>query len=177
MRLINKFLFFCCALFLCVNANAAAFFYTVTGTADNTNSTPLSGSGTSGSPFMMSSLRGATIAANSNPGSTITLPAGTYSLTIPGDVNDRQFVSFNPLIGDLNVNASGITIRGAGPASTIIQQTTGNDRIIVDNATSAANFTFTLDGVTITGGRETEANKNIGGAAIFTGGPTNITVF
>src|SRR5215813_10514006 len=172
----NKFLAFCSALFLCVNAGAAVF-YQVTGTADNTNSAPLGGSGTAGSPFLMSSLRGATIAANSNPGSTIILPAGTYSLTIPGDVNDRQFVSFNPLIGDLNVNASGITIRGAGPASTIIQQTTGNDRVLVDNATSAANFTFTLSGVTITGGRETETNKNIGGAAIFTGGPTNITVF
>jgi predicted outer membrane repeat protein len=173
----NKFLSFCSALFFCVNANAAAFFYSVTGTADNTDSVTHGGSGTAGTPFLMSSLRGATIAANSNPGSTIILPAGTYSLTIPGDVNDRQFVSFNPLIGDLNVNASGITIRGAGPATTIIQQTTGNDRIIVDNAASAANFTFTLDGVTITGGRETETNKNIGGAAIFVGGPTNTTVF
>ena len=38
--------------------------------------------GTVGAPFQMSSLRGAIIAANANAGAdTITLPAGTYTLT------------------------------------------------------------------------------------------------
>src|SRR6185436_14536096 len=98
-HLMNKFLAFCSALFFCVNADATAFFYTVTGTTDNTDSATHGGSGTAGSPFQMSSLRGATIAANANPGSTIILPAATYSLTIPGDANDRQFVSFDPTKG------------------------------------------------------------------------------
>src|SRR5690349_12328019 len=87
-----KAVFLLASLFLFAT-NAPAAFYTVTGTADNTDSVTHGGSGTAGSPFQMSSLRGATIAANSNPGSTIILPAGTYSLTIAGDANDRQFVS------------------------------------------------------------------------------------
>ncbi len=121
------------------------------------------------------SLRSAVIAANATTNATISLGAGTYQLTIPGDNNDRQFVSFDPTIGDLNVNASGTTIQGAGAASTTIQQTTGADRVIVVNATDAANVVFTLSGVTVTGGRETENGGNIGAGAIFTGGPSNTT--
>ena len=121
------------------------------------------------------SLRGAVLVANASPGSTITIPAGTYSLTIAGDANDRNFVSFNPLIGDLNANASGTTITGAGSGTTIIQQTTF-DRILVDNATGAAGFTFSLSGVKMSGGRYNESVfKNIGGAGMFLGGNTNTT--
>jgi hypothetical protein len=148
-------------------------FYTVTGTADNTDAVTHGGAGTQVSPFQMSSLRGATIAANSNPGSTIILPAGTYQLTIPGDANDRNFVSFDPTKGDLNVNVSGITIQGAGPASTTIQQNTGADRVLTDNGFSALNFTFTLTGVKVTGGRDTTNFQ--GGAGIFTGGKGGTT--
>ena len=170
----NKLLLLCVvALVLCGNADAA--FYTVTSTADNTDSATHGGSGTVGSPFQMSSLRGATIAANAIPGSTITLPAGTYQLTIAGDANDRNFVTFDPTKGDLNVNASGITIQGAGPASTFIQQTTGADRVLVDNASSTPFFNFTLTGVTMTGGRETETGLNLGGAGMFVGAISNIT--
>ena len=120
------------------------------------------------------SLRGAVLVANANPGSTITVPAGTFNLTIAGDANDRNFVSFNPLIGDLNVNASGTTINGAGSGSTTIQQTTF-DRVLVDNATGAAGFVFTISGLKAAGGRYTEVNLNIGGAGMFLGGNTNTT--
>lgn len=121
------------------------------------------------------SLRSAVIAANATTNATISLGIGTYGLSIPGDANDRQFVSFNPNIGDLNVNASGTVIQGVSATSTTIQQTTGADRVIVVNATGAPNITFTLSGVTIAGGRETETGKNIGGGAMFTGGPNNQT--
>ena len=57
------------------------------------------------------SLRSAVIAANATTNATISLGIGTYGLSIPGDANDRQFVSFNPNIGDLNVNASGTIIQ------------------------------------------------------------------
>src|ERR1041384_6419594 len=67
----------------------AAFYYIVNYTgggnnpfADSTDSSTHGGTGTAASPFVMASLRGAVSAANANPGSTITLPAGTYTLTI-----------------------------------------------------------------------------------------------
>jgi len=164
----------CLVAAMMLSWTAEAAFYTVTGTADSTDSATHGGSGTAGSPFQMSSLRGATIAANANPGSTITLPAGTYQLTIAGDANDRNFVSFDPTKGDLNVNASGTTIQGAGPASTIIQQTTA-DRVLVDNASSTPFFTFTMTGVKMAGGRETETGLNLGGAGMFVGAISNVT--
>jgi hypothetical protein len=148
-------------------------FYTVTGTADNTDSAVHGGAGTQLSPFQMSSLRGATIAANSFPGSTITLPAGTYQLTIAGDANDRGFVSFDPTKGDLNLNDSGVTIQGAGAASTTIQQNTGADRIITVNGNSLVGFVFTLSGVKMTGGRDTTTFE--GGAGLFSGGKDGTT--
>src|ERR1051325_9972957 len=64
------------------------------------------------------SLREAISAANANPGAdTITLPAGTYTLTLAnaGGANED-----NDATGDLDVNGS-LTINGAGSASTIIQ--------------------------------------------------------
>ena len=152
---------------------AGAVFYTVTGTADNTDSATHGGSGTAGSPFQMSSLRGATIAANANPGSTIILPAGTYQLTIPGDANDRNFVSFDATKGDLDISGSGTTIQGAGPSLTTIQQTTGADRILTDNPSSVIGFTFTMTGIKLTGGRD--ATTFEGGGAIFVGGQNNLT--
>ena len=57
-------------------------FYTVTGTADSTDSAIHGGAGTVGSPFQMASLRGAIIATNGDAGSTITLPAATYTLAL-----------------------------------------------------------------------------------------------
>lgn len=152
---------------------ATAFFYTVTGTTDNTDSATHGGSGTAGSPLLMSSLRGATIAANANPGSTIILPAGTYSLTIAGDANDRNFVSFDATKGDLDISGSGTTIQGAGPSLTTIQQTTGADRILTDNPNSVIGFTFTMTGIKLTGGRD--ATTFEGGGAIFVGGQNNLT--
>lgn len=152
---------------------ATSFFYTVTGTTDNTDSATHGGSGTAGSPFQMSSLRGATIAANANPGSTIILPAGTYSLTIAGDANDRNFVSFDATKGDLDISGSGTTIQGAGPSLTTIQQTTGADRILTDNPNSVIGFTFAMTGIKLTGGRD--ATTFEGGGAIFVGGQNNIT--
>ncbi|WP_189133176.1 CSLREA domain-containing protein [Wenjunlia tyrosinilytica] len=65
------------------------------------------------------SLRAAVMAANARPGSTITLPAGRYRLTIPP--NPRLIIGSHPdpSTGDLNVNAP-TTIRGAGARTTVI---------------------------------------------------------
>ncbi|HMF07668.1 MAG TPA: choice-of-anchor Q domain-containing protein, partial [Thermoanaerobaculia bacterium] len=60
------------------------------------------------------SLRDAIIAANTNPGpDVITLPAGTYLLTIPGAPEDQAAT------GDLDI-LDDLTINGAGAATTIV---------------------------------------------------------
>ena len=62
-------------------------FYTVTGTADNTDVVIHGGTGTAGDPFQMSSLRGAVLNANTMTTSaaspaTISVPSGTYPLSV-----------------------------------------------------------------------------------------------
>ena len=114
------------------------------------------------------SLRGAVSFANSNPGTTIVLPAGTYSLNIPGGLGEG--FSGNNLVGDLDIAATNTTITGAGAASTIIQQTQPNDRVIEVNPNLDASFTVAISDVTITGGRETTA---VGGGGIISGSINN----
>ncbi len=116
------------------------------------------------------SLRGAIIHANSAPGTTITVPAGTYQLTINGAAE----VGFcqSPTTGDLDVAANNTTIVGAGAATTIIQQTQPNDRVLCVDQFLLGNFTFNMSGVTITGGRET---FGVGGGGMVSGAAGNQT--
>ncbi|WP_405810764.1 CSLREA domain-containing protein [Streptomyces sp. NBC_00210] len=65
------------------------------------------------------SLRAAVMAANARPGSTITLPAGRYRLTIPPNPLLVVGSHPDPSTGDLNVNAP-TTILGAGTRATVI---------------------------------------------------------
>jgi len=116
------------------------------------------------------SLRGAVAFANANPGTTIIVPAGTYLLNIAGGF--VEYLSGDNSIGDLDVTASGTTISGAGAASTIIQQTQPNDRVIEINPSLASSFTFNISDVTITGGRETTA---VGGGGMIAGSLNNVT--
>lgn len=121
---------------------------------DSTDSATHGGSGTAGDPFHMASLRGAVIRIDTThtAADTITLPAGTYTLSIPG--GGEASSPGNPAVGDLDVRFTGLTIQGAGPASTIIQQTSGTDRVVdVNPMYNVGNFFFTITGVTITGGR------------------------
>jgi Immunoglobulin I-set domain len=116
------------------------------------------------------SLRGAVAFANLIPGTTINVPAGTYSLNIPGGATE----GFNgdDSIGDLDVTGNNTAIIGAGAATTIIQQTQPNDRVIEVNPSLAANFTFSISGVTISGGKETTA---VGGGGMIAGSVGNNT--
>src|SRR5580765_6232445 len=68
-------------------APLVGIFYTVTGTADNTDVVIHGGTGTAGDPFQMSSLRGAVLNGNTINTSvigpvTISVPAGTYPLSV-----------------------------------------------------------------------------------------------
>src|SRR5436190_359959 len=113
------------------------------------------------------SLRGAIISANTNPGTTIMLPAGTYLLAVPGA--GEQFAA----TGDLDIRATGTNIIGAGADTTIIQQTT-SDRVFETNPVpQAAGFMFSLQGVTVRDGSTTGSGGGIlGGGA---GSTTTIT--
>jgi len=113
------------------------------------------------------SLRGAVAFANVNPGTTINVPAGTYQLNIAGT---GEGFSGNNSIGDLDIRGNNTIIAGAGAATTIIQQTTANDRVIEVNPDLLANFNFSISDVTITGGKETTA---IGGGGIISGSINN----
>jgi len=116
------------------------------------------------------SLRGAVAFANLNPGTTIIVPAGTYQLSIPAGATEG--FSGNNSIGDLDVTANNTSITGAGSATTIIQQTQPNDRVLEVNPFLDANFTFSISGVTLSGGKETTA---VGGGGIIAGSIDNNT--
>lgn len=106
------------------------------------------------------SLRSAIMAANLNAGAdTITLGIGTYQLTIPAGTGLEPAQPGIPEIGDVDVTTSGLTIQGNSAANTIIQQTSGIDRVIdVNPPYLVGNFFFTIDKVTITGGRSTSGD-------------------
>jgi CSLREA domain-containing protein len=115
------------------------------------------------------SLREAISAANASPGAdTITLPAGTYQLTLAnaGGTNED-----NNATGDLDILDS-LTIQGAGSGSTIIEAGTNNtngiDKVFALNPICASPINVTIDGVTVRFGRNTQPS----GAAdfSFTGG-------
>ena len=136
---------------------AAPFFATVT--VDRTDDVAAASACTAAANDC--SLRGAVAFANLNPGTTISVPAGPYQLNIAGGIGEG--FSGNNSIGDLDVRANTTTITGSGAASTIIQQTQPNDRVLEINPDLLANFNFAISGVTISGGKETTA---VGGGGI-----------
>ncbi len=126
------------------------------------------------------SLRGAVAFANANPGTkavagtTISIPAGTYQLTIAGSTGgETNGLCGNPNVGDLDISGNHTIIVGAGAATTIIQQTT-SDRVICANPNVVDDFAFHVSGVHITGGRET---TNVGGAGYVGGSFHSVTSF
>ena len=145
-------------------ALAAPFFATIT--VDRTDDTVAAAACTAAANDC--SLRGAVAFANSNPGTTISVPAGTYQLNIPGGATEG--FSGNNAIGDLDITANNTVITGAGAGTTIIQQTAPNDRVLEVNPNLLASFNFSISGVTITGGKETTA---VGGGGIISGSINN----
>jgi polymorphic membrane protein len=114
------------------------------------------------------SLRGAVAFANVNPGTTISIPAGTYNLAIAGGAGEG--FSGNNTLGDLDIAASNTSIVGAGAATTIINQTMPNDRVIELNPFLDAGFSTNISDVTISGGKET---TGVGGGGIISGSIDN----
>ena len=87
------------------------------------------------------SLRDAVIASNANPGgNTITLPAGHYTIAIPGTGE------LAAATGDFNITQP-VTISGAGAATTVV------DGGSLDRVFRVASSAVIFNGITITGGR------------------------
>lgn len=128
--------------------------FTVTSTADTVDSN--AGNGVCADASGDCTLRAAIMEANALPGANIiTLPARTYTLTIPETGEDANAK------GDLDIKDD-LIINGAGAAVTIIDGG-GLDRVIHVVAGSV-----TLSGVTITGGNQ--INVAGGGGGIFNAG-------
>lgn len=111
------------------------------------------------------SLRGAFAYADSNSGTTITVPAGTYNLTLDelrvGDVDN--------LLTNIN---------GAGANLVTINQTASRKRIINLNPTLEPNVVVNISGIRFTGGNSpidmvNGEPQNLGGGAIIGGGAGN----
>jgi len=110
------------------------------------------------------SLREAIIAANATPGDDIiTLPSGTYTLSIAGTDEDLAAT------GDLDI-ASNLTINGAGARTTIVNGG-GIDRVF--HITGA--FTVTLVNLTISGGNYFVPTTSKGGGIFNAGGTLTLT--
>jgi CSLREA domain-containing protein len=92
------------------------------------------------------SLREAISASNANPGAVI-IPAGTYTLTIPGPVE------YNNATGDLDAN-SGMGIYGAGMTQTVIDAN-HLDRALNLDAVGAGYMAFAVGDLTIKNGSVT----------------------
>jgi CSLREA domain-containing protein len=107
------------------------------------------------------SLREAVIDANADPGDDIiTLPAGTYLLTLGGSENAAA-------AGDLDITRGSITINGAGQGSTIVDAGQLSPRDRVFQVFGGAGLT--LNGVTIRNG-----SAALGGGISNDGGTVTI---
>lgn len=139
----------------------AASVVTVTSTADGPPGACMStGTGTC-------TLREAIIFANSNPGSTITLPNGHYTLTEAGN-NEA-----GALTGDLDIHAD-VTINGSGPM-TIIDGNNAlfHDRVFDIYGGTGGTLDVAINSLTITNGAPSDM---YGGGGAWISGDTHVTM-
>ncbi len=156
---------------------ATAFAVTVTmndansgGNSDVIHSGILGCAGTGAAPC---SLRDAILFANNQATTdttTITLPAGTYTLTIPGNAENAA------LSGDLDILRN-VVINGAGANTTIVQASkTGNVADAIDRVFevgfNAASPAVTINGVLVRNGGNTGSLGAAGGIVVQTAGST-----
>ena len=140
-----------------------ASFYTVSGFTDGSGALT-GGIGSSSDPFVYTTLRGAINAANENAGSTISLQAGTYVLTVGSAA----------VVGELDILAN-MDINGAGAGSTVIEQQIAGDRVFDVDPNSTGHIAFTASNLSIEGGSDSSNSlagplQGAGGGAIRDGG-------
>ncbi len=136
--------------------------FTVNSTADAVDAT--SGDGTCATAGGACTLRAAIQQANASAGpDTITVPAGTYTLSIPNDKD--QFQSDIPedqsAKGDLDIR-SNMTINGAGADSTTVN---GGDLDRIFDLVAFTGATADISGLTITNGN-VQTSEDGGGISV-----------
>jgi len=131
--------------FLALPLDAGAANYTVNVFDDPSIAAPPNGCASSG----RCSLREAVLSANvsGDASSTITLPAGSYTLSLTGSDNTG-------FAGDLDILNHDLTISGAGADTTTINASALNDRIF-DIPSDASVINVVIQGLTLTGGKPT----------------------
>jgi hypothetical protein len=146
------------ALLAPATARAGSTF-TVNSNLDEPNST-LASTVCSSTPSAVCTLRAAVMAANANPGGdTISLPAGTFHLSVSGTDETAQ-------AGDLDITDD-VTIAGAGAALTFIDGVNLNPRDRIFDIRPLT--TVTITGLTIRNGSTTDR-----GGAVRVGDPAVI---
>jgi len=157
------------------------FNVTTTADEDDAGACTSSLTGGNGADGVLS-LREAVCEANNNGAaiSVINLPAGTYSLSLNTfGGNGSPAASAELQVG--MVATADITINGAGAGSTIIQQTSGADRVIEQDP-NVVGVNLTIENVTLSHGNcagNTGLDCGFGGGAILGGsGPSagNLTL-
>ena len=119
------------------------------------------------------SLREAIQAANNEPNGSvvnITLPAGNYAISIAGSDNTCVAGELDVLVSAV-AGTKTVNISGAGAGSTIIIGLAGERIFDVHAASNPGSITFSLSGVTLTGGSPTSST----GGAILAGRPGDVT--
>ena len=142
------------------SAAAIAQTITVTTTSDVVDGTTTSVSAlqsAQGADGKISLREAITAVNNTGTGYTIIVPAGTYSLTS----------------SVLQITKSNTTLQGAGSSLTTISETVASTRIFLPNPSFTSGFTFSISGMTLTGGTGTGSLG--GGGAINCGGVSNVT--
>ena len=152
---------------------AMAVTFQINSTEDATDTQPGDGMCETASGNGICTLRAAIQEHNRLGGiNTINLPAGLYTLTIPGTGENEGTT------GDLDIYTGTLTINGSGASTTIIQAgktaTDGIDRVF-DINTAVVN----ISGVTIRYGRVSNGQGGRGGGIYSTAGAlslTNVTI-
>jgi len=163
---------------------ALAATFTVNSTADAVDANP--GDGVCDDGIGKCTLRAAIMEANALVGpDTVTLPAGTYNLTIPGSGEDAAAT------GDLDISRD-LTINGAGQATTTIDGG-GLDRVLHVHPAAVLNLAHVTvrNGISTSGGggiynhgvltlEESKVLRNetdtVGGGGIYNDGGGTLTV-
>jgi CSLREA domain-containing protein len=125
--------------------------FTVNSTADATDATPGDGLCETATGNEICTLRAAIMESNALPGTdTIGLPAGYYTLTIPGD-------DFNAAAGDLNITES-LTLSGDDANNTIVDANS-LDRLF--DVRTPAGHTVVIANLTVRGGTTNDGGGGI----------------
>ena len=150
----RTFLLFAMAIFV-GPAFLAAQVFTVDSTSDAIDSLP--GDSTCATTSGDCTLRAAIMESNAlGFGHAIILPAGTYTLSIAGDMEDLAAT------GDLDV-INDLIITGAGPSLSIID---GAEIDRVFDVPAGSSASLSISGVTIQNGRADNPDENGGGVSI-----------